>query len=81
MVVKYFNSSYNIWYQFVYDSVYIATDVSFRDSDAAKSVHAAQARTAVYPLRYVDAGNALQGPNNYGFTPIPPVSGVSSCNF
>jgi hypothetical protein len=63
---------------FAYDTVYIDTDVSFRDGQLSRSAQVASSGggSAVYSLKYIDSAGAATGPNNAGLaaqqtTPAP----------
>ena len=65
---------------FVYDSVFIATDVSFESGELASNAKSGQLRSAQYPLRYNSAATATR-PANPGIAPSgTPAAVNSSCD-
>lgn len=62
---------------FVYDSVFIATDVSFEAGELASAAKAGQSRSAQYPLRYNSAATATR-PSNPGIAPNGTPAAVNS---
>lgn len=68
---------------FAYDTVYIATDVSFNGSNLARSAQAASAGiggSALYSLKYIASPGAAAGPNNAGLLPGQPVKPRNTCS-